>query len=401
MAKAKEAYNKIEKEIALTSHQTALLKENLNQTEYQRLALEVESLEKETVHLENNLKEKKKEIQEAKERIVFLEKEMSSAPKTKEDMVKKADSRVKEVKKKMVAASKEYKVALNETQKIEFEISELKGELDTLMAQKEACEANLEKIQERVTKSVERLQETKQEFQEKNKQLAESKDQLQQTISELEPAKNELETEMGDLTEKIQKTEHKINSFDKDRKAAENTAALIMKEHKWVAEEKHLFNRPKSQFDFQAKDIRETMERMKKLREQEVKLAGSINKKVKDMIDTAEDKYKVLKERIEILEKDKASIEMSIADLDKKKNEALEAAYGKVNSDMGKIFETLLPGAVAKLEPLREEETSVLTGLEVKVAFGGIWKESLSELSGGQRFVLFCFVLLVSLFVCL
>jgi structural maintenance of chromosome 2 len=27
----------------------------------------------------------------------------------------------------------------------------------------------------------------------------------------------------------------------------------------------------------------------------------------------------------------------------------------------------------------------VLDGLEVRVAFGGVWKESLSELSGGQR----------------
>ncbi len=27
----------------------------------------------------------------------------------------------------------------------------------------------------------------------------------------------------------------------------------------------------------------------------------------------------------------------------------------------------------------------MLDGLEVRVAFGGVWKESLSELSGGQR----------------
>jgi structural maintenance of chromosome 2 len=27
----------------------------------------------------------------------------------------------------------------------------------------------------------------------------------------------------------------------------------------------------------------------------------------------------------------------------------------------------------------------VLDGLEVRVAFGGVWKESLTELSGGQR----------------
>jgi structural maintenance of chromosome 2 len=45
------------------------------------------------------------------------------------------------------------------------------------------------------------------------------------------------------------------------------------------------------------------------------------------------------------------------------------------------IFPTL--GTRAKLEP--PEGKDVLDGLEVKVAFGDVWKESLSELSGGQR----------------
>lgn len=51
--------------------------------------------------------------------------------------------------------------------------------------------------------------------------------------------------------------------------------------------------------------------------------------------------------------------------------------------DFGSIFSTLLPGANAKLSP--PEGQSVLDGLEVKVGFGDVWKESLSELSGGQR----------------
>ena len=55
----------------------------------------------------------------------------------------------------------------------------------------------------------------------------------------------------------------------------------------------------------------------------------------------------------------------------------------KVNRDFGSIFSTLLPGAQAKLEP--PEGMHAWEGLEVKVGFGGVWKESLSELSGGQR----------------
>lgn len=55
-------------------------------------------------------------------------------------------------------------------------------------------------------------------------------------------------------------------------------------------------------------------------------------------------------------------------------------------SDFGSIFSTLLPGTMAKLEP--PEGGSFLDGLEVRVAFGSVWKQSLSELSGGQRSLL-------------
>merc|ERR1712112_478209 len=41
------------------------------------------------------------------------------------------------------------------------------------------------------------------------------------------------------------------------------------------------------------------------------------------------------------------------------------------------------PGATYKLNP--PEGQDVLDGLMVRVAFGDVWKESLSELSGGQR----------------
>lgn len=54
--------------------------------------------------------------------------------------------------------------------------------------------------------------------------------------------------------------------------------------------------------------------------------------------------------------------------------------------DFGSIFSTLLPGTMAKLEP--PEGGSFLDGLEVRVAFGSVWKQSLSELSGGQRSLL-------------
>ena len=90
--------------------------------------------------------------------------------------------------------------------------------------------------------------------------------------------------------------------------------------------------------------------------------------------------------------KDKANIERVVADWDKKKQEALRIAWQRVNTSFGEIFSTLLHNANAKLTSLnghydcdRAPKDLVLTGLEIKVQFGTLWKDTLDELSGGQR----------------
>ena len=112
-------------------------------------------------------------------------------------------------------------------------------------------------------------------------------------------------------------------------------------------------------------------------------LSKRINKKVLTMLETAEQEYADLMSKKSIVEKDKDKIEAVIAELGQKKIEALQKTWAKVNTDFGSIFSTLLPGARAKLEP--QEGCPVEEGLIVKVGFGNVWKQSLLELSGGQR----------------
>ena len=96
---------------------------------------------------------------------------------------------------------------------------------------------------------------------------------------------------------------------------------------------------------------------------------------------------------------DKKKIEQTIEELDRYKKDALQKTWEKVNgyvyysvslnlltlrcSDFGGIFAELLPGNFAKLQP--PEGQDLTQGLEVKVQLGSVWKQSLTELSGGQR----------------
>jgi structural maintenance of chromosome 2 len=76
----------------------------------------------------------------------------------------------------------------------------------------------------------------------------------------------------------------------------------------------------------------------------------------------SEEEYDALDRKRRTIENDRIAIERVISGLDKKKNEALESAYIKVNGDFGSIFSTLLPGARAELKPV--EGGTVLDGLE-------------------------------------
>jgi structural maintenance of chromosome 2 len=63
----------------------------------------------------------------------------------------------------------------------------------------------------------------------------------------------------------------------------------------------------------------------------------------------------------------------------------MDVGGGFVYRDFGGIFAELLPGNFAKLQP--PDGQDLMDGLEVKVQLGSVWKQSLTELSGGQRCV--------------
>lgn len=112
-------------------------------------------------------------------------------------------------------------------------------------------------------------------------------------------------------------------------------------------------------------------------------LRKTVNFNVMDMIDRVEAKDNSLKQMLSTVKKDRGKIEGTITKLNEYMLEALHKTWNKVNTDFGNIFGDLLPGSSAKLDPIEGQELA--DGLEIKVCLGGVWKQSLAELSGGQR----------------
>ena len=181
----------------------------------------------------------------------------------------------------------------------------------------------------------------------------------------------------------MQKLNHQIEKFHKEQQGAAQTLAQMENEHNWIAEEREMFGRANTPYDFKGQNIAECKSSLRNLTERFQGMKKKINPKVMNMIDSVEKKEVALKNMMKTVVRDKRKIEETISTLDEYKKEALHKTWSKVNGDFGQIFADLLPGSFAKLDP--PEGKQISDGLEVKVCLGKVWKQSLTELSGGQR----------------
>lgn len=180
-----------------------------------------------------------------------------------------------------------------------------------------------------------------------------------------------------------QKLGHQLEKLQKDQHTASQAVAHMEQEHEWIADEKENFGRANTPYDFQNQNIAECKSTLRNLTERSQGMKKKINPKVMNMIDSVEKKEAALKNMMKTVIRDKRKIEETIMNLNEYKKEALHKTWVKVNGDFGQIFNELLPGSFAKLDP--PEGKDITDGLEVKVSLGKVWKQSLTELSGGQR----------------
>ncbi|KAF6000804.1 Structural maintenance of chromosomes protein 2 [Cyanidiococcus yangmingshanensis] len=133
-----------------------------------------------------------------------------------------------------------------------------------------------------------------------------------------------------------------------------------------------------------AEEITRAQQQLARLSSENQSLGRRINRRALSLFEKSEQEYQDLMNKKRIIENDKQKIYAAIRGLDEKKRLALEATWHRVNQDLSAIFSTLLPGADARLDRLAGSQ-SMLDGLELRVAMGNTWKDSLAELSGGQR----------------
>lgn len=379
----------LKKQLELKSYDLSLFQSRAEQNVHHKLSEVVKRIEQELGEAKSMAEEKQLLYQNCKTTVSSLEKSIKEHASNRASRLKDLEKKIKAIKAQKQSALKDLKgydnereklimekeAVINEHASLETQLASLRGQINNL-----TTEVDEQKI--KVTSIRNNHDKAQSEVNAIRLKMKECDSQINCILKE----QQKLQRKLGDTVLQRKKLENEVKRVEMEQQDCSAKVEKLIEKHSWIASEKQLFGRNGTDYDFASRDPRKSREELEKLQAEQSGLEKRVNKKVMAMFEKAEDEYNDLLSKKNIIENDKSKIKMVIEELDEKKKETLKVTWVKVNKDFGSIFSTLLPGTTAKLDP--PEGCSFLDGLEVRVAFGGVWKQSLSELSGGQRSLL-------------
>ncbi|CAL1701767.1 unnamed protein product [Somion occarium] len=382
----RERWKKMAKELDIKEHEMKLLEEQVGGSNAARIGAEVEAMKQTIEDLKTAVQNAKDKQKAAKEECKKLEKDMDEFKNNKEGKIDELKADVMKQKAALQKHSVLVKTQQKEVHTATLELEQMDKDIESTKGTLASANAGIEKLQKELNKLEEHMVSKENEFAKAEQKLAEERATLTRfdnELKELERAIKDKKQAISDADLHIKQLEHDVQSLSKEQTAAVNFIASLEKQYDWIVEEHESFGQPGGQYDFSLVDVGRLKEKARELEAQQKGMKKKINPKVINMIDSVEKKEASLKKMLATVLKDKEKIEQTIDELDRYKLDALEKTWSKVNGDFGGIFAELLPGNFAKLQP--PEGQDLTQGLEVKVQLGSVWKQSLTELSGGQR----------------
>ncbi|KAK9470309.1 RecF/RecN/SMC [Dipodascopsis tothii] len=309
------------------------------------------------------------------------------------DFKKNKGRKLEQLKKEVVALRAQAETHAEHARAKQLAFQQLAFDAETAEADIEAAQAALadaEKLWTELQAEVAALAEQRAATAERHQTVADTLEREQSRLSGFNDEIAALEEALAAKAQLVadgslhrQKLEHALESARAERATAADRLRTLHAQYDWIDDEKELFGRPGSPYDYAGVDMAQAKAAAKQLADRLGEMKKHVNGKVMNMMDSIEKKETALKNMMKTIEKDKRKIEDTIASLDQYKKEALVKTWQQVNVDFGQIFGEMLPGNTARLDPADGDDVS--KGIEIRVCLAKVWKESLTELSGGQR----------------
>ncbi|GFP53262.1 structural maintenance of chromosomes protein 2 [Trichoderma asperellum] len=377
----------IQQGLDLKKHEIKLAEDQIGGNSSSSIIQEIENWKATIAELQESISDARTRQAEASADIKRIEKDMKDFDNNKDAKLVELQKSLDKLRGSLDKNSAAVKTLQKELQGAQLDLEQVGGDLSAAREQLQEVEVAIKAQQqdiEELSKQQAKVAETHDTAQ---AELEDERAKLHQFDDELRALEEATRSKKARITEEgleMQKLGHQIEKFHKEQQSAGENVARLETEYEWIQDEKDHFGRGGTPYDFQQHNIAECKSTLRNLTERFQGMKKKINPKVMNMIDSVEKKEISLKQMIKTVIRDKRKIEETIVSLDEYKKKALQETWEKVNGDFGQIFSDLLPGgSFAKLDP--PEGKTISDGLEVKVCLGKVWKQSLTELSGGQR----------------
>jgi structural maintenance of chromosome 2 len=378
-------YAKLEREVESRMNQMNLAYAELSQNQHQQKINQSEALKSEIERNEKSIEKANKELEELNQKLEECkQKELKGSD--KEADKKKAQKTIEESNKFIEKHQKTQKQFKQEYDSIKLEVSVLNTEISGYNEEIAKIDENIDELKTKAESLNEKIQQCKLNEEEIEVKVNERRDIIKEKSRELHAKSSEsdkLEKEKNSIELKIKELNHKKVNLNENLKESNHKLKHLAESNQWIEEEKSMFGKSNSVYDFEKQNIKEMQHRLSDIKIRKEKLAKQVDMRAMGLLAKKEEEYEELNKKRTIVLGDRQILESTIEDLEKIKMEVLKKAFSSINQDFGNIFKTLLPGAFARLEPCNR--ASLLEGVEFKIGFGDVWKDSLTELSGGQR----------------
>ena len=384
--KSGEEMQRLQAELELKEHQLHLHSQSQAASQSGQAASSLQALQQQLEEQTELVASSKQAAAGAKQQRDALAAQLRDFEGNKDERMAQAKAAIAATEKEVKGALKALQAQQQAEQKLTMQLEEMEKDIASAREQLEELGQRLEQQAREIEKSSAAVDKKKAQFDAAAAKLQQHRETLGKydvEVQALNEACEALDKVCADGAVELKQLEVRLARDQKEQASAAATCRELLKRHPWMETERARFGVAGGEFDFAKRKPAAMREALSKQSAQLELLGKRINKKVLSMFEKAEQEYADLMSKKEIVMQDKAKIEAVIAELGQKKIEALQKTWAKVNTDFGSIFSTLLAGANAKLEP--QEGCQVEDGLVVKVGFGKVWKQSLTELSGGQR----------------
>ncbi|KAJ3123651.1 Structural maintenance of chromosomes protein 2 [Nowakowskiella sp. JEL0407] len=392
MSKAAKSLAEKKVQVEVAEHELERVKESLDNNADAKVIQAVEEMMSEIEKLKKTIAEAKEKEEKANKKCSQIEKEMNELSDNKEGKIKSLKKDLVEKKAQVGTMMPKINAIRQEVDIQKGEVDQLEKEIQTNREQLIASENLIETYREEENNLKKMVQEVKAGYDQAEASLASEKQNfsaIDTEIKELEEQSRDLKQSVEDSKLQMQKLKHEIEKNEAERNSAKVAIERLEREHEWIHNQKQYFGKADTIYDFRKVNVGESRKALMQMKEHKEKLDTKVDREVMGTIDKYEKKEKELKTMFNTVKKDKRKIEDTMESLDGFKRDALKKTFDEVNTEFGQIFSDLLPvnpGSqknTAKLSPV--DENDLAQGVEVKVSLGGVWKEGLIELSGGQR----------------